>query len=793
MRLKNLYLFLILLLPLSGSASHIVGGDFSLQHISGNDYQLTLKVFRDCQNGVPYFNQPLFVGMFERNTNKYITRIQMNILRDDTLRFVGDNCINIPDGCTHIGLYSVKINLDPVVYNSPNGYYFSWERCCRNVIIKNINVGTNPNGNVGMTFYMEIPPLTLKNSTPVFNKNPLTLLCINNPFTFNYEVTDSDGDSLVYSLVDPLKGTLSESNPNDPNQGNYPVINSGPYSPIIWRPGYNLNYIIDGAPTLSINRRTGELNITPTRQGVYVVSILVEEFRKGVKIGEVRRELQFTISTCNTNDPPKITLGTQEKELILTVNATDTIDLEIVATDRNPNDSLYLTFKGDIFGPEGKIQAPYATLKNINGKGRVSTQLRWLTACHHASPDTQVVEIRVVDNGCPLPRTSIAHVKIVVNPPPVVDPPKMFCMDRLTEDKVKLSWGRFDPVKYFSHFVLYRKNPDGSDSVMQTFSSSGQTSFTDPTAYKHRTTDYQYYLKAVNICGMEGNSTYFINTIPNKDSIPVAAYISTATVVENKNVMIYWEESVEPEFYLYRIYRKTNSETDQFNLYTTIDDPSLVYFIDTNVNVQTTSYCYKIIVENQCGYESDESNYGCTVVLTGESFPFEHNVNWSPYSEWDGGVLKYELYRKDPSTDFELVAIVGNNGLYFTDSELNYNEGAYWYRIIAYEGGNSNAVSQSNDIFLIQRPLIHVPNAFTPNSDGINDDWGIQPVFVKDYSIEVFNRWGERIYESRNKLDQWDGIFRKRKPQENVFVYIITFTGWDDSTHHRKGTITLIK
>ncbi|MEX0965982.1 MAG: gliding motility-associated C-terminal domain-containing protein [Bacteroidia bacterium] len=787
-----LYIFLFLLSSQGIKASHIVGGDFSLQHQGGDQYLLTLKVFRDCQNGVPPFNEPLYVGMFEKGTNIMVKSYRFNNIKsNDTLIFVGDNCINIPDGCTHIGLYQQVINLSPSEFNSARGYYFSWERCCRNVIIKNIEIGDDPQGEVGMAFYMEIPPLSIQNSTPVFNRDPLTLLCVGNPFTFNYNVTDADGDSLVYSLVEPLKGTLTQMNPNDPNSPDYPIINPGPYHKADWRKGYHLGFIIDGDPTLSIHPRTGELNITPTRQGVYVVSILVEEYRNGVKIGEVRRELQFTISTCNQNTAPEISENIQNE--VYTIAATDKLCLPISATDADPNDSLFLTFEGDVF-PGGSISAPFATMSNARGFRSVSTEFCWQTVCAHASEvDTYEIVVRVTDNGCPIAKTSVARFQIVVLPPPTIDPPAMVCFDREGPDALTVRWGRFDSTDHFREFVLVKEFPDGTTESF-TFTNPANTSYYDNEAFDNKTVDYCYYMYGINICGKVGDTSYRLCTSINRDSVPDPTHVVTATVTEEEAVKVIWEEAVEPDFYGYKLFRKENSPDSQYEQIAFITNRDQLSHEDRSVNVHTSSYCYSVTVLDQCGYESDTSNRGCNVVLSGTSFPFEHSLQWTSYDQWDHGVKKYELMRRDPVIPYSVISSGSESAFSYLDQNLNEDEGAYWYKIVAHEeDGNSsrNATSESNEVFLFQPPLLYVPNAFTPNDDDINDDWGIKPVFVKSYEIKVYNRWGQLVYESQNKRAQWKGDYRRTAAFHGVYVYLITYTGWDDSIHYRKGTVTV--
>ncbi len=90
-------------------------------------------------------------------------------------------------------------------------------------------------------------------------------------------------------------------------------------------------------------------------------------------------------------------------------------------------------------------------------------------------------------------------------------------------------------------------------------------------------------------------------------------------------------------------------------------------------------------------------------------------------------------------------------------------------------------------------PLFMMPNAFTPNSDGVNDclslrKWG--RIDLKEFS--VYNRWGEKVFTTTNPNECWDGMYRGMPQPAGAFVYVVrakTFCGDID----RKGTVTLIR
>ncbi|MFB1004321.1 MAG: gliding motility-associated C-terminal domain-containing protein, partial [Bacteroidia bacterium] len=113
----------------------------------------------------------------------------------------------------------------------------------------------------------------------------------------------------------------------------------------------------------------------------------------------------------------------------------------------------------------------------------------------------------------------------------------------------------------------------------------------------------------------------------------------------------------------------------------------------------------------------------------------------------------------------------------------------------AYENsGEHNAVSRSNDIYLIQPPEVYVPNAVTANGDKLNDSFGWADVFVKEFEMKLYNRWGEKVFESTNKNIKWSGEYKEDDLKySNVYFWIVTYKGWDGNRHIDNGTVTFVK
>ncbi len=98
-------------------------------------------------------------------------------------------------------------------------------------------------------------------------------------------------------------------------------------------------------------------------------------------------------------------------------------------------------------------------------------------------------------------------------------------------------------------------------------------------------------------------------------------------------------------------------------------------------------------------------------------------------------------------------------------------------------------------IFVIPNRPLYTPNAFSPNGDGVNDEYEIfgKKTAMKKLEIMIFNRWGEKIFESNDKDFKWDGSFKGEIQTPGVYTYTINVTYIDGYFTNVKGSITLIR
>lgn len=114
------------------------------------------------------------------------------------------------------------------------------------------------------------------------------------------------------------------------------------------------------------------------------------------------------------------------------------------------------------------------------------------------------------------------------------------------------------------------------------------------------------------------------------------------------------------------------------------------------------------------------------------------------------------------------------------------------YRVIAYKNGDPSVYSVSNEVEIIPAMTIYIPNSFTPNGDGMNDTFGIAGEAIQEFRMQIFNRWGQLIFESANANQRWDGTFMGELVPEGAYVYKVMAKGASGKKQLREGNLTVV-
>ncbi len=307
--------FLLILLSKSIYATHLVGGELSYKCLGGNQFEITLTIFRDDFNGVAPLDDPARITIFNNSNNSVYKTEDMNL--QNGVGVILDNdpnpCISNPPTNVRIekGVYKKTI----ILAANTSGYKIVYQRCCRNNTVANIF------DDQGSTYEIKIPNTTLCNSSPVFNNQPPTFLCANSKLDFDMSATDADGDQLVYSLCAPLQG-LDATNPSI--CGGCPLTEAPPppYDSITFSPGFNSQKPLGNNSIIYIDASTGLLTTVPKTQGLFVVGICVQEIRSGVVLSNSIRDFQLNVTNCSISSSVPILITDNSPGSALEINAT---------------------------------------------------------------------------------------------------------------------------------------------------------------------------------------------------------------------------------------------------------------------------------------------------------------------------------------------------------------------------------------------------------------------------------------------------------------------------------------
>jgi len=767
------------------SGSHLIGGDLTYKRLTGNQFEVSLKLFRDCLTGQAGFDASIEIGIFERNTHLILDSVEILLTQTYPipLNMPGSTCAPPPDICGETGLYRDTITLGP----NANGYYISWQRCCRNAGIINIVNGFN----TGMVYYVEVPNPAIINNSAVFNYEPLPYVCDGQLFQLDYSAIDPDGDSLVYFISEPLAGTLGYPVTSTP-QAILTEQVAGPYPIVEWTPGYNLTNVFASSPPLTINSETGLISAKVDNVGLYAMAFEVSEYRNGVLISKIRREIEISVVIC-VNLPPVLQPDSLPNNLVFTIFESDTLCFTATYTDTD-GDNLIIEYNGDAFGGPG-ILTPFATATTDSALITVSSDVCWNTRCGHARTLPYVISFTVIDDGCPLPTSTLDTMLVFVNPMPLAGPVNLQCIGLVNNNTNRILWVDSSGVGgYLEKYDIYRSANGDPYTLLASVFVDTINYFDDITAIDNITNNYCYFIKGVNKCGVSGLASDTLCSF-GQDNFQ-KNYIQYVTVAGSNEIELKWATFPDSPYSTFYIYRSQRSSPGNFELIESLVNPIVEKWNDVNVDTQKESYCYYMTNRNLCGSLSQPSNLGCSILLKGEAQPSLNVLQWTPYEEWAGDVAYYEIHKKSyENGPFVASYVTPNSVLSLNDDQFEINSGIYSYFIKAYEGtGSAGAVSISNEIELLQPPFIFIPNAFTPNSDGVNDNWGSFENFVKEINISVYNRWGKRVFAGSGYNATWDGTFEGRNVPDGLYVYVVEYSGFGKGQNFTKrGTVSVVR
>ena len=422
--MKKLLVLAFALFGFAASANHIVGGEIEFIYLRDGLYRIqVIQYFDDANPFNPGPEASATVSIFSNRNDQLVSTHELLLQTREIVPYTNPECA-IGELQTSRVVWSADVALNPIDYSNFEGYYIVWERCCRNATVVNI---VNPLG-TGMKYVLEIPPLwrngrIFKNSSPILFQPLSDYACINQLYYIEFTGTDPDGDSLVYSLATPLNSSAAVA---------LPIPQPKPHAEVVFRDPFSISNTIPGDPALRISNR-GLLTVTPTQEGLYVFSVLVEEYRRGTKIGEVQRDFQMLVISegCDPPDPPQVAatipgnpdFQSEIDTLFYTVGEEKCFDF--IVTNLTQGETISLRAEGVNF--DGELEDVFSIEQQFIGTRRDTLELEvCISDCPPVRGRPFIVDLIAGDDACPLPQQDTLRLTIQVEPPanqfPVISP-----------------------------------------------------------------------------------------------------------------------------------------------------------------------------------------------------------------------------------------------------------------------------------------------------------------------------------------------------------------------------------
>lgn len=284
-------------------------------------------------------------------------------------------------------------------------------------------------------------------------------------------------------------------------------------------------------------------------------------------------------------------------------------------------------------------------------------------------------------------------------------------------------------------------------------------------------------------------------------------YVQNATVTDSSVILSYLPDPTG-DYILFEILRSTNNSA--YSVIEVENAPAIIPPLRTYEDISNQAIngdrYYEVRTTDSCGNNA-RSDFVRTMHLDGVGRPnFSNKLDWNPFEITHGTVNTYEVFAWDESTgtgtSLGTVApgTSGRDLIFEHDiADFNETEGRFCYRIqargdLAFPNGTTdNFVSWSNIKCVEQIAIIHVPTAMVP--EGKNNFF--KPVISfadpDKYLMVIFNRWGEKLFETRDITTSWDGRYQGRIVQQGVYSYYISVTGANGNLIERKGTFMVIR
>lgn len=590
-------------------------------------------------------------------------------------------------------------------------------------------------GEEGSTYVVEINGSAQSkcNNSAIFEKFPPPLLCADEPINFNHAAIDPDGDELVYELCTPLDDSFSQLNPG--------FAAPPPYEGVNFLPPYSALNPIIGDPVVTINSSTGLITGTPLNAGLYVVGVCVSEYRNGQFMGSTQRDFQFTITHCPPLVDAQLDGEPIDEYFVYQTCGETTINFLNESTDVQYIQEYYweFPFPGE---PNPRIFSSKDVSLEFPGPGNYTGKMI-LNPGSECSDSTDI-EINISPDFIPTFQTD--YDTCIAGPVSFFD----LTQENLGFEFVKRTWS---------------------------FGDGDSSNVANPVHVYADPGTYLVTLTLEDVVGCIKSTSQLVDWFPVPGTLifepssysgcPGEAFVfSTTPVPFDDTYHIYWDFG--------------DGQSDSTLVTNHAYDKGGTY-----------SVTIEVISSLGCVTTEEFSNW-----ITIDSFPTA-DFSWTPNT----GITNFEplvYFQNESLRAEEFDWLFGENGIDFSNNPMYtfQDTGLQRVQLIASSpNGCLDTIVQWVDV--VPQITFHLPNAFSPNGDGINEAFkGVGlGAGIRNYNMRILNRWGQVVFESNDPQEGWNGRYQNtgKSAQIGVYTYYCQYGEPRGKLHHLKGFATLIR
>lgn len=753
--MKKIFVIVLLWLGLFefGHSRHIIGGDFSYTclgvDLAKNQFTIscTLKVYRDCFGGGALYDNPATIGIYRIDApNRYVFISAEDVALRNAIKLANTNpCIIVPGTvCVEEGTYIFRKTL-PI---SNNSYYINYQRCCRNETISNIILP----GDQGASYFMEITPEAQRtcNNSPKFKSFPPILICEGFPLNYDHSITDPEGDLVTYEFCNPFTAGGKAGSPEGRPGGSAldcdgvtpdPLRCPPPFNFVQFRaPTYTRTAPMGGNPVVSIDPVTGIITGTPNSFGQYVVAVCIKEYRNGILLSVTQRDFQFNVINCTKN-----------LNAIVMADSVDAVGQYVINSCGKNN--LTILNQSSI---ASNIRT-YDWTFNINGQ----TQTFNTKDVSLQFPGLGVYTGKMVLNKADKECSDSADITIKILPD--INADFRFAYDTCIAGPV--------------FFTDQSKSDAGSITQWNwDFETNRNGNIQHPT-HEYKTPgskNVKLVVEDMNKC--RDSIVKNINYYP----VPALIVVEPSSFIGCFPLNVFFNNLSYPIDHTYKIEWDFGDGSESGEI-----SPNHEFTRAGIYNVQ-------LKITSPLGCKTENIFNNLIEVLETPKAAFSYSPNKLSSDD-------RRVQIQDQSLRAEAVRYFINDRIPLLNANPTFefqDTGVYKLTQIV---NRFNGCTDTAIAYLDVEPLLtyFMPNAFTPNGDGENERFfGVGfTEYMKDFEILVWDRWGAKIFESKDPQIGWNGKIQNEGADvpPGVYVYQVRYLKPRGEKVSEKGFVNLIR